>query len=109
MNAIQLNAVLNGVHFWLNAELNDLQFSELDSELNAVQTERSVQFSTEVCAVFSKQLNTESNDLVAKCSELNDLLVGERERRKLLNISHSRLRLLEQYLCSILRANSTGI
>ena len=37
VNAVQLNAVLNGVHLWLNAELNDLQFSELNAELNAVQ------------------------------------------------------------------------
>ena len=70
MNAVHLNAVLNGVHLCLNAELNDLQFSELNAELN---------------------------DLAAKFSELNAELNGhlegerwiERERRKLLNDSYS--------------------
>ena len=81
MNAVQLNAVLDGVHLWLNAELNNLQISELNAELNAVQTERSVQISTEF-SLISKELNAELNDLAAKFSELNaelnDHLVGER-------------------------------
>ena len=66
----------------MNAELNDLQFSELNAKLNAVQTERSVQFSTEYCTFISKKLNAELSDLAAKFSELNaelnDHLVGER-------------------------------
>ena len=37
MNGVQLNGVLNGVHLFLNAELNAPKISELNAELNARQ------------------------------------------------------------------------
>ena len=37
MNGVQLNGVLNGVHLFLNAELNAPNISELNPELNARQ------------------------------------------------------------------------